>query len=115
MIIRAILSLVLSLAAITLTAQVDFTGRTVVANRQIPWDMLEGPDGTIWYTERIGLVSRVDPDTRRVDTLFDMRNGILNLVEVGLLSMVLHPNFADTPYVYLSYVYRDTYEWVKHV
>jgi glucose/arabinose dehydrogenase len=108
-------SLLLLFCATPLFGQVDFTGRVVATNRQIPWDMLEGPDGNIWFTERIGLVSRLDPDTRQIDTIFDMRSGILNLVEVGLLSMVLHPDFADTPYVYLSYVYRDTYEWVKHV
>lgn len=96
-------------------AQVDFTGRVIAQNLSIPWDMLEGPDGKIWYTERIGLVSRIDPESKAIDTLFDMRNGILNLVEVGLLSMVLHPDFADTPYVYISYVFRDTDAWVKHV
>ena len=113
MIYRYLLALVLS--SFALHAQVDFTGRAVAERLNIPWDMLQGPDGKIWFTERVGLVSRVDPDTRVVDTLLDMRKGILQLVEVGLLSMVLHPEFADTPYVYLSYVYRDTYDWVKHV
>jgi glucose/arabinose dehydrogenase len=113
MIYRFLLALVLS--SFALHAQVDFTGRAVAERLNIPWDMLEGPDGKIWFTERVGLVSRVDPDTRKVDTLLDMRKGILQLVEVGLLSMVLHPDFADTPYVYLSYVFRDTYDWVKHV
>jgi glucose/arabinose dehydrogenase len=113
MIYRFLLALALCSAAVH--AQVDFTGRVVAERLNIPWDMLQGPDGKIWFTERVGLVSRIDPDTRKIDTLLDMRKGILQLVEVGLLSMVLHPDFADTPYVYLSYVYRDTYDWVKHV
>ncbi len=114
---RTTFSLLLAFIFLTAPAlaQVDFTGRIVAENLSIPWDMLEGPDGKIWFTERVGLVSRVDPETKVVDTLFDMRKGILNLVEVGLLSMILHPDFADTPYVYLSYVFRDTDAWVKHV
>jgi streptogramin lyase len=67
MIYRFLLALVLS--SFALHAQVDFTGRAVAERLNIPWDMLEGPDGKIWFTERVGLVSRVDPDTRKVDTL----------------------------------------------
>ena len=95
-------------------AQVDFTARPVVSNLHIPWDMVEGPDGYIWFTERIGLISRVHPDTGRVDTLLDMRNGVSNIVEIGLLSMALHPDFPDSPYVYAVYaLYLDT--WTKRV
>ena len=95
-------------------AQVDFTARPVVSNLHVPWDMVEGPDGYIWYTERIGLLCRVHPDTGVVDTLLDMRDGVSNIVEIGLLSLALHPAFPEQPYVYAAYgVYETT--WVKRV
>jgi glucose/arabinose dehydrogenase len=83
-------------------AQVDFTARPVVSNLHVPWDMVEGPDGYIWYTERIGLLCRVHPDTGVVDTLLDMRDGVSNIVEIGLLSLALHPAFPEQPYVYVE-------------
>lgn len=101
-------------AALSVSAQVDFTARPVVSNLHIPWDMVEGPDGSIWYTERIGLICRVNPDGGPVDTLLDMRNGVANIVEIGLLGMALHPAFPEQPYVFAAYATYET-TWVKRI
>lgn len=112
---RLLLAGALVFALGSVSAQVDFTARPVVSNLHIPWDMVEGPGGYIWYTERIGIISRVHPDTGVVDTLLDMRDGVSNIVEIGLLGMALHPAFETQPYVYAAYAVRDNEDWVKRV
>lgn len=113
---RCILIAVLgSLLFGTTQGQVDFTARPVAANLNIPWDMLEGPDGYIWYTERIGLLRRIHPDTKEQDTLLDFRNSVANTVEIGLLGMALHTSFLNQPYVFAAYAFRDKDTWVKRV
>ncbi len=34
---------------------------TIVTGLNVPWEIVYGPDGYIWMTERKVLVSRVDP------------------------------------------------------
>ncbi len=110
-----LIAVALLLACSSLHAQVDFTARPVVSSLRIPWDMVEGPGGYIWYTERIGLISRVHPDSNKVDTLLDMKDGVSNIVEIGLLGMALHPAFETQPYVYAAYAVRDNEDWVKRI
>ncbi len=105
----------LLVTAYTSNGQIDFTSRPVVTNLNIPWDMVEGPSGYIWYTERIGLICRVHPDIGDVDTLLDIRDGVANIVEIGLLGMALHPAFETQPYVYAAYAVRDNADWIKRV
>lgn len=69
-----------------------------------PWEMVYGPDNYIWFTERSGKISRLNP-----------KNGVIALVhtitevtstgEGGLLGMALHPDFTASPYVYVVYDY----------
>jgi len=103
------------LVSLSATGQVDFASRPVADNLNIPWDLVEGPDGYIWYTERIGLISRVHPETREKDTLLDFRGSVVNSVEIGLLGMVLHPRFTQQPYLFAAYAFRDKDTWVKRV
>ncbi len=112
---RLLLAVTVILATGSVSAQVDFTSRPVVSNLYVPWDMVEGPEGYIWYTERIGLISRVHPDIGTVDTLLDMRDGVSNIVEIGLLGMALHPAFETQPYVFAAYALRIQDDWVKRV
>ena len=78
----------------------------LVSNLAYPWEILWGPDGFIWMTERGGKISRVDPATGTVTPLLTIaavkthNNG-----EGGLLGMVLHPNFSANPYVYVAHNY----------
>lgn len=110
-----LLAICAALAPLSAMGQVDFTTRPVADHLSIPWDLVEGPDGYIWYTERIGLISRVHPETKMKDTLLDFRKSVANSVEIGLLGMVLHPRFSEQPFVYAAYAYRDNDTWVKRV
>ncbi|SEA60582.1 PQQ-dependent sugar dehydrogenase [Pedobacter hartonius] len=71
-----------------------------------PWEMVYGSDNYIWFTERAGKISRLNP-----------KNGVIALVhtitevnstgEGGLLGMALHPDFNNNPYVYVIYDYKS--------
>lgn len=79
---------------------------TIIARGlEVPWEILWGPDNYIWVTERPGRVLRINPDTK-------VRKQILHVNvetqgESGLLGMALHPDFPQTPTVYLVYTYLD--------
>jgi glucose/arabinose dehydrogenase len=71
-----------------------------------PWELIYGADSHIWFTERGGKISRLNPE-----------NGVIALVhtipdvsstgEGGLLGMALHPEFTSSPYLYVNYNYRS--------
>ncbi len=84
------------------------TSRTVISGIDIPWEIHWGPDNHIWMTERYGRVSRVNPTTGKQDVLLDLSSEVYNRSEAGLLGLVLHPDFANNPYVYFAYTYVDT-------
>ena len=47
------------------TVEVD----TIYTGLDIPWEIIYGPDGFIWTTERKGIISRIDP-VAHTKTLF---------------------------------------------
>jgi glucose/arabinose dehydrogenase len=79
----------------------------LVNNLNYPWEILWGPDGFIWMTERGGKISRVNPATGAVTPLLTITD-VKAQGEGGLLGMVLHPNFSATPHVFVSYNYTNT-------
>jgi len=82
---------------------------TVVAsNLNVPWDMAYGADGWIWFTELSGNIKRMNPSTYQVQQVFTISDVVLFGYSVGLHSIVLHPNFNTTPYLYVHYTYSTT-------
>lgn len=78
--------------------------RTVVEPLQVPWEILWGPDDWIWFTERDGNIGRVHPETGEVRFLITLPRAA-QVGEGGVLGLVLHPSFNDSPYVYVAYNY----------
>ncbi len=78
----------------------------LVSGLQFPWEILWGPDNHIWMTERDGEISRVNPTTGVVTPVFTITE-VEPDGEGGLLGMVLHPNFATSPHVFVVYNYDD--------
>ena len=90
------------------TVQLDSTVlqyRTVTDTLNIPWEIIWGADGHIWTTERHGRVSRIDPDNGAQTVILDLSASVYDQSESGMLGMVMHPNFADTPQVFIAYTY----------
>jgi glucose/arabinose dehydrogenase len=80
---------------------------TIVTDLDTPWEILWGPDEHIWFTERHGRISRVDPGTGTLNELITIVE-VYEESESGLMAMVLHPDFSSHPYVYVVYTYLES-------
>ena len=84
----------------------NLSTREVATGLSSPWEILWGPDNFIWNTERRGIINRINPTTGAVSQLLDLTSQVSALGESGLLGMVLHPDFATNPYVYVVFTYH---------
>ena len=85
----------------TTEVQVD----TVYTGLDVPWEIQYGPDNFLWITERKGLVSRIDPVNKTRTIILDIEDEVYQEYEAGLLGMALHPDFENTPEVFIVYTY----------
>ena len=108
-----------SLILTTLTGGIateSFTMRTVIANQRMPHDLVYGPDGNIWYTERFaGKVSFVNPVSGAKTTVLTLGAAMVKVNgQDGLMGLALHPEFSTgKPYVYISYTYHSSSPTVR--
>jgi aldose sugar dehydrogenase len=79
------------------------TVATILSGLNVPWEIAWGPDNCIWYTEQDGFVSKFNPATREKKLLLKIND--LYRYNLGLLSMAIHPDFSNQPYVFLNYTY----------
>lgn len=83
--------------------------QTVVAtNLDVPWDMVYGADGWIWFTELAGNIKRMNPTTYEIQQVFAIGDVALFGFSVGLHSIVLDPNFTTSPFLYVHYANTTT-------
>jgi aldose sugar dehydrogenase len=80
--------------------------RDVITGLTNPWEILWGPDNFIWMTERPGTIYRVDPVLGTKTLLLNLTAQVSAVGESGMLGMVLHPDFANNPYVYIVHTYH---------
>jgi aldose sugar dehydrogenase len=112
--IKPILSVIVSLAFISVNAQYKvtldstvLTVDTVIGGLDVPWEIVWGPDDHIWFTERHGKISRVNPENGERKILLDYRDKVYQNSESGMLGLFLHPEFSSKPFVYVAYTYLD--------
>lgn len=88
------------------TALPDADIKTEILTQSLifPWELVYGPDSYIWFTERGGKISRLNP-LNGVITLVHTITEVNSIGEGGLLGMALHPQFSANPYVYVVYDY----------
>jgi aldose sugar dehydrogenase len=79
--------------------------RDVLTGIDIPWEIIWGPDDHIWFTERVGRISRLNPETGERTVLLNITSTVHQVSESGLLGMVLHPDFPETPHLFVAYTY----------
>ncbi len=92
-----------------------FNMRQLACGLAQPWEIKWGPDGFLWVTEANNYqISRINVATGNVQMLLDLssKKNFPNFNEAdewpqgGLQGFAFHPDFADNPYFYVSYVYR---------
>lgn len=100
------LSVLLILFGCTSYGQGTMTTRVVKNNLFIPWEMIYGPDGRIWFTQKNGYICRLTPATGAMDTVYHETATVIR-GEGGLTGMALHPDFPTQPYVYAVHNYLN--------
>ncbi len=85
---------------------------TLINTLSVPWELTWGPDNFLWVTERVGRISRINPDTGEQIPVITI-DEVARIQESGLLGMVHHPNFDTNPYVYVVYTYLDGNDLVE--
>lgn len=79
-----------------------FRMESVAEGLDVPWSLAFLPDGRLLITERAGRLRIVEHGTLRPE----MIGGLPAIVvkhEAGLMSVAVHPNFAETGWIYLSF------------
>jgi PQQ-dependent dehydrogenase (s-GDH family) len=86
-----------------------FSMRVVTSGLQTPWEMLYGPDGRLWITERVGKrIVRVNPADGTKTTALTIPDVLQRHAQDGLLGMALHPGFLKNTgddYLYVALTY----------
>lgn len=86
----------------------DLLVRTVADSLDTPWEILWGNEGRIWFTERGGRISCVDPADGKVKVL-EVIPDVYETGEAGLLGMAQHSDFYTTkPWLYVAYNYNQS-------
>lgn len=84
-----------------------FTTRVVASGFEDPWEVIWGPDGYLWITERVGKrVVRVNPTDGSRHVAVTIDEVWQELAQDGLQGMALHPELLHgSNFVYVMYTY----------
>lgn len=80
---------------------------TLITGLDVPWETTY-QNGSLWVTERKGIVSRIDTATGIKKVILRLSGTVAQQAESGLLGLVLHPAFAQKPEVFLAYTYLNS-------
>ena len=92
--------------------QSSFKVETVIPNLEVVWSIVWTPDGRMLFTERPGRVRVYENGKLRPQPLFVVPD-VEPRGESGLMSIVLHPQFATNHLLYLSYAYNANGQRVR--
>ncbi|MDW8253013.1 MAG: PQQ-dependent sugar dehydrogenase [Chloroflexota bacterium] len=85
-----------------------FVDEIVIDNLYFPTDFAFGNDGSVWVSEKWGIVKAFPSiNSSSFAYALDISAEVHDQEDRGLLSLALHPNFPTTPYVYLLYTYNS--------
>jgi glucose/arabinose dehydrogenase len=77
---------------------------TLSTDVQIPWE-IKVMDNYLWVTERSGKLSRINLQTGVKSELLNLTTTVNQTGESGMLGMTFHPDFPNTPEIFLVYTY----------
>src|SRR6185503_7713435 len=110
-VVAALVALVALLAMLALPARAPAVGLPPGFQASVAFSGLTQPiavqfsqDGRVFVAEKSGLIKVFDGLGDTTPTTFaDLRTNVHNFWDRGLLGFALHPNFPQTPYVYVLY------------
>jgi len=83
-----------------------FQEKTVFSGLTEPTTVQFSRDGRVFVAEKSGLIKVFDDLSDSTPTTFaDLRTGVHNFWDRGMLGMVLDPDFPTDPYVYVLYTH----------
>jgi PQQ-dependent dehydrogenase (s-GDH family) len=83
-----------------------FSSNILATNLSAPHNILYGPDGLLWITERIGKnITLVDPHNGSEINSISVPQVHQSGGQDGLLGMAFDPNFNNTHHIYVAYTY----------
>jgi PQQ-dependent dehydrogenase (s-GDH family) len=89
-----------------LLKQEGFSVHVLARNLSAPLNLLYGPDGKLWITERVGKdIIRIDPINGTKLSSTPVPNVHQSAAQDGLLGMTFDPNFNNTHHIYVAYTY----------
>lgn len=93
------------LAIFSTSDGVKFQVEKVLGNLEIPWSIVFGPDGEMYFTERSGKLSVLRPGKQQADLIAEIPD-VIHQGEGGLMGLALHPRFKSNRLLYVSYTFR---------
>jgi glucose/arabinose dehydrogenase len=78
----------------------NFTG----LNQPISMEFSPVNSNLIFVAEKAGLVKTIDTTTGQVSTILNIQSQVNNIQDRGLLDIAIHPDLANSPYLYAFYV-----------
>lgn len=81
---------------------VAFTATALTDQLDMPWSFAFMPGGDILVSERGGSIKRLDPDSGELAPVSGVPE-VFYKGQGGLLDIALHPDFPESPWVYLTY------------
>jgi glucose/arabinose dehydrogenase len=89
-----------------LLKQEGFSVNVIARNLSAPLNLLYGPDGKLWITERVGKdIIRIDPTNGTKLSSTPVPNVHQSAAQDGLLGMTFDPNYNNTHHFYVAYTY----------
>jgi PQQ-dependent dehydrogenase (s-GDH family) len=93
---------------VQLPTQQGFSVQVLARNLSAPHNLLYGPDGALWITERIGKnITRIDPNSGEELSSTPVPGVHQSGGQDGLMGMAFDPDFSSTRYIYVAYTYAD--------
>ena len=80
---------------------------SVAKNLEIPWSLDFLPDGNLIFTERPGNIKLIDAEEGLLPEPLLTINEVAHHGEGGLLGIAVHPDFAESQFIYVYYTYQQ--------
>ena len=76
-----------------------------VADLVIPWELVFLSEERALVTERPGRIRLIENGRLRSEPYLDLTDQVAHRGEGGLMGLAAHPDYPDTPYLYVMYTY----------